>query len=477
MSKLAKGSADKSAKLPGTVIFNLCLFGLMGQIAWNVENMYFNTFLYNSVYAVSDQGIIDSVIPAQTAINIMVAASSVTAVLTSLLMGALSDKLGRRKVFISVGYILWGIVTASFGLISRDNVASLFNISDGTKILTVTVWLVIGMDCLMTFMGSTSNDAAFNAWVTDVSNEKNRATTESILAIMPIGAMGIVLGLGAAITKVGYPVFFIVLGGIVTVCGIAGIFTLRDSLDGKVKNESYLGDLLYGFKPSVIKKNSRLYTALAAVCVFSVAVNTFFPYLIIYIQHGFETPEAVEQGASSPLEGIEFTPGLIAGLAVAAVLLISLVVFAIIFVGKMIDKHGKDRFVFIAAALFVAGLFAAALAKNLIAFIICAVPALIGYGMLGIMLNATVRDFTPEDKTGLFQGVRMVFFVLIPMCVGPTLGNISTMGSTSTYINDYGVTMACPSGAMFIAAAAVSLLLFIPLAVLKKKGFSPSDNA
>lgn len=474
MSNAVKVKNGTASRLPGRVLFNLCLFGLMGQIAWNVENMYFNTFLYNSVYAVADQNVINSVMPAQTAINIMVAASSVTAVLTSLLMGALSDKLGRRKVFISVGYILWGLVTAAFGLISRDNVASAFGLSDGAKILTVTVWLVIGMDCLMTFMGSTSNDAAFNAWVTDVSNEKNRATTESILAIMPIGAMGIVVGLGAAIVKVGYPVFFLVLGGIVAVCGVAGIFTLRDSLSGTIQSDSYLGDLVYGFKPSVMKKNSRLYTALAAVCVYSVSVNTFFPYLLIYIQHGFTS--AQEGSASSPLDGIEFTPGLIAVLAVAAIVLIALVVLAIIFIGKMIDKHGKDKFVFISTALFTAGLLAAGLAKSLIAFIICAVPALIGYGTLGIMLNATVRDFTPEDKTGLFQGVRMVFFVLVPMCIGPTLGNAATIGSSSTYVNDYGVVMDCPSGAMFIAAAAVSLLLFIPLAVLKKKGFSPSEN-
>lgn len=38
--------------------FTICLFSFMGGIAWNIENMYFNTFLYNSVYANASQAAI-----------------------------------------------------------------------------------------------------------------------------------------------------------------------------------------------------------------------------------------------------------------------------------------------------------------------------------------------------------------------------------------------------------------------------------
>ena len=38
-------------KLSKKMWFGICLFSFMGGIAWNIENMYFNTFLYNSVYA------------------------------------------------------------------------------------------------------------------------------------------------------------------------------------------------------------------------------------------------------------------------------------------------------------------------------------------------------------------------------------------------------------------------------------------
>ena len=69
---------------------SLIIFSLIGQIAWVVENMYFNVFIYNMFNAS----------PAD--ISAMVAASAIAATVTTLLIGALSDKLGKRKIFNSV---------------------------------------------------------------------------------------------------------------------------------------------------------------------------------------------------------------------------------------------------------------------------------------------------------------------------------------------------------------------------------------
>ena len=123
--------------------FTICLFSFMGGIAWNIENMYFNTFLYNSVYANASEAAMAGSMPPTTAISRMVALSAIAAVLTTFLMGTLSDKMKNRKFFISVGYILWGIVTAIFGFLTRDNIASLLGLTDEAKILTTTVWIVI----------------------------------------------------------------------------------------------------------------------------------------------------------------------------------------------------------------------------------------------------------------------------------------------------------------------------------------------
>ncbi len=431
--------------------FNIVLFGFVGQLAWNVENMYFNTFLYNSVGGTTDD------------VNVMVAASAISAVLTTFIMGALSDKIGKRKIFVSAGYILWGITVMSFAFISRENMASLLNITDTQKVIAATVSAVIIMDCVMTFMGSTGNDAAFNAWITDITNDTNRGTVEGVNAVLPILAMLFVtVGFGMGVSLAGYSVCFIVLGVLVVICGIVGLFTINDPKTAKKENSNYFADLIYGFRPSVVKENSKLYLTLSAVCLYSCAFQVIMPYLFIYLQHylGFD------------FNNLNITPTFI---VIAVVVLAGLIVGAIM-LGKMIDKRGKDAFVIPATILFTVGLVAVYFMKTLGTFAIGAIVFLVGYGLLGIILSATVRDHTPEDKTGLFQGVRMIFAVLIPMIVGPSLGSwtinkFAASHEMGTYINDYGEVVNVPVPEIFLAAAIVAVFIIIPVVVLKKKGF------
>ena len=457
LSRMAK---QKETRIGGRILFNMILFGFMGQVAWNVENMFFNTFLFNRIYSGASQQAIDSTVGVVSAINIMVAASAAVAVITTFIMGALSDRMRRRKLFISIGYMVWGVTVGVFGFISRDNTAALFHLSDPVKILAATVTIVIVMDCVMTFMGSTANDSAFNAWVTDVTTARNRGTAEGVLSVMPIAATGVVMGLAGMITSIGYDMFFIGLGAMVFLCGLVGLFTLKDSLDGERRQSgNYFAELIYGFRPSVVRENSRLYLTLASAAVFNIAVQVFFPYLFIYLQHGLGLD------LNAPLASL--TPGKIA-LALAAV---AVVVGGVIGMGKLVDKFGKKNFILISIVLFIAGLSAAFFADSLLKFAACFIPALIGYGMLMIMLNAAVRDFTPEDKVGLFQGVRMIFVVLLPMVIGPTIGNFTIRYfETVPYVNDYGVTTQCPGRSMFLAAAIVSVFILIPVLFLRKKG-------
>ena len=83
--------------------FVFILVGLAGQFAWSIENMYLNVFLYNTIS--QDPGWIAA----------MVGWSAAAATLTTLLMGALSDRVGRRKPFIVLGYLAWGVSVAAFG--------------------------------------------------------------------------------------------------------------------------------------------------------------------------------------------------------------------------------------------------------------------------------------------------------------------------------------------------------------------------
>ena len=449
--------AKNTSKLGGRIWFNVILFGFMGQIAWAVENMLFNTFLYNAIYNGASQIAVDRSIDVMTAINLMVALSAFCAVGATFLFGTWSDKVGNRKRFIAFGYILWGLTTAVFGVISRDNTASLFHFTDEIQILTVTVAIVIVMDCVMSFIGSGGNDAAFNAWVTDVSSTQNRATVESVLAILPLLATAAVMGLAGAVSGIGYDVFFLVLGAIVTVCGVIGLVSLKDGEIHTEVSESYLKDLLYGFKPSVVKDNKRLYLALTAYCLSATAFQVFFPYIFIYLGN------VLNFSLDSVLSSL--TPTTVILAAVVVIGAIALLVFT----GKLMDKIGKEKFLIFSVLLYVAGLIAAGFAENVVVFFVCAVPALLGWALFSIATNASVRDFMPAGKVGVFQGIRMIFYVLIPMIVGPFIGNLVCRVSSVTYTNEYGVVTSAPGAVMFWASAAVAIFILIPVVILKQK--------
>lgn len=115
----------------------LTLFSLIGQIAWVVENMYLNVFIYKMFHASAAD------------ISLMVAASAVAATLTTVFMGALSDKIGKRKCFICGGYILWGISILCFVLIRTEIIEAIFPMAASSAALGVS--LVITLDCIMTF--------------------------------------------------------------------------------------------------------------------------------------------------------------------------------------------------------------------------------------------------------------------------------------------------------------------------------------
>ena len=92
----------------------LTLFSLVGQVAWVVENMYFNVFIYKMFRATAAD------------ISAMVGASSVAATVTTVLIGALSDRIGRRKMLICGGYLTWGISILSFCLLRVDVIEAIF---------------------------------------------------------------------------------------------------------------------------------------------------------------------------------------------------------------------------------------------------------------------------------------------------------------------------------------------------------------
>ena len=91
-----------------------------------------------------------------------------------------------------------------------------------------------------------------------------------------------------------------------------------------------------------------------------------------------------------------------------------------------------------------------------------------GYMMLSAALSATIRDWTPKDKVGHFQGIRMIFAVLLPMIVGPALGAAVIRKSAETYV-ELGQVKSVPTPGIYLAAAAVLLFAAIPVILLRNR--------
>ena len=174
-----------STKLGIRKWLSFIIAGFVGQLAWAIENNYFNLYVFDCTKE-------------YIFIPIMTAASAVAATLTTLLMGALSDRLGKRKAFISLGYMLWGISIILFAFLDPK---SSFNIVAGSVMASGT--MIVIMDCVMTFFGSTANDASFNAFVTDNTDTSNRGKVESVLSVLPLMAMIVVVGLAGFLPKEG----------------------------------------------------------------------------------------------------------------------------------------------------------------------------------------------------------------------------------------------------------------------------------
>ena len=413
---------------------SLLLVGLFGQFAWTIENMYLNVFLYNTI----------STDPRYIAA--MVGWSAAAATLTTLLMGALSDRLGKRKIFICAGYLLWGLSTAAFGYIRPELFGSARTASLLSGAAAAAVAVVV-LDCVMTFFGSTANDAAFNAWVTDNTTKANRGRAESVLAILPLVSMLIIFGLFDGLTQQGrWKEFFNIFGLAVSTVGLIAVFLVKDAPELQPRRDSYGRNLLYGLRPQVVRENPELYLAFAAFCLFSVAVQVFFPFLIIYLQNYLGIADYA--------------------IVLGVVLIVASAVSVIS--GRFIDRFGKLRFTFPAAAVMLLGLVGMYYVRSQGGVMLAGTVMMSGYMMLTAALSATIRDWTPADKVGHFQGIRMIFAVLLPMILGPWLGAAVIRGSDSTYI-ELGQVKTVPTPGIYLAAAAVLLFAAIPVLLLRKR--------
>lgn len=430
----------KNKKTNGLFWVLVWSLGLAGQLCWNMENQWFNTFVY------------EKIAKDPTIISWMVAISAIATAFSTFLTGTMVDRRGRRKRAVAIGYIFWGIFTIVFGLTQyimsgeKSNTANL--------LMTAGV-AVVAADAIMSFFGSMGNDSGLNAWMNDHMNDKNRGQIGAALATQPI--IGTILGTVVGGMLVGsennYMRLFITMGGFVIICGILSIFAMKDSEDLK----PYVQGTFWQQFASVF--NFKKYFELKELVWVNLTLAAYFIAFNMYFTHL----------GNYMIYYLGFTPdfmGYIEGVALVLAMLM------VIPATKLINA-GKQVAITFAAVIFnIIGLLILAFMvrpDNINPSTILNPAMLVGVFFIGVgyvvflqTISIWGKELYPEETKGQFEGVRIVFFVLIPMIVAPLISN-PIIKKSGEIVNSYGITEYLPTEVLFMIAAPVSLLTLIPL--------------
>lgn len=410
----------------------IVIFALFGQVAWTVENMLFNSFIEETFGA------------SKFDIALMVSLSAIVATLATLFIGAYSDKIGKRKQFMCTGYIIWGITILVFALLRKDILGSWFPAANA---ISLGIGLVIAFDCIMSFFGSASNDASFMAWLTDNTNDTNRGKAEGITSSMPLLSILFVFGMKIIIPPGDnhWSILFIIIGALVIIAGILGYFIVEESDIKPKKDEPYFKNIFHGFKPSVIKQNKTLYITYIAFAVFCISTQVFMPYYIIYLDKTLQL-------------GDTYVFIMAPAIVIAAV--------CTIFFGRLLDKYKVKKCFAPVFVLYVVGLtilWIFNVPGTFIGAFIGCLLMMIGYLAMIAAYQATMREYTPKENVGLFQGIRMFMQVLFPMVVGPWIGAICAGGENDFTFGGVVGSDFVPSSGIFIGGVVVAIIGLIPI--------------
>ena len=411
--------------------------GLAGQLCWNMENQWFNTFVYAKI--AKDP----------TIISWMLAISATATAFSTFLFGCISDRIGSRKKMVSFGYILWGIFTIVFGL------TQYLGRSDDGKVLAGVAVTVVAADAIMSFFGSMGNDIGFNAWINDHMNEENRGQLGAALAVQPV--IGTIVGTVVGGMLVGaddnYMRLFIVMGGLVIILGLVSLFVMHDSPDLKPSVKGSFGQQFFSiFNISEYMRHRELVFVNLMFAMYFISFNVYFTHLgnfmIYYLGFTADTMGLIE-GIGLILAMFATIPAIrlirgdrMTGLITVAIILnvIGLVIVAAFVSPESVDTTTVFNPLFLFAIL------------------------LIGVGYILFLQTITVwsKQLYPEDARGQFEGIRIIFFVLIPMVVAPLISN-PIIKRSGEFVDEYGFTEYLPTNTLFWAGAILVPLTLIPL--------------
>ncbi len=434
--------------------------GLAGQLCWNMENQWFNTFVYAKISG--DVNIVTA----------MVIVSAFVAAMATFVFGTLSDRLGKRKFLVSLGYVIWGICTILFGLTEYARTSGL------GALVALSGFLVVFSDAVMTLFGSMGSDAGYNAWVNDHTDETNQGQVGAALAVLPVIATVVGTVLGGILINIGnptvgtevydpsqdnYQLLFWVMGSFVIVMGLASVFFMKDRETLRPHREgTFLRQLFSVFQWRVLKRNPHLKELLLACAV---TVTFFIPFNFYFTHLGNWLIYDINMTAAHM--------GLVEGIGL---LLASLVTIPM---SRLINRNRLPLVVRIAVITNALGLFglytfvktpedvnvlALLSAENVPLFVSVFLMGT-GYVLIAQSCMIWVRGLFPAESRGQFEGIRSVSFTLIPMLIGTLIGNaiIKNTPQTDVRYDVYGHVIDVPQENLFLVAGFLVLLTLIPL--------------
>jgi MFS family permease len=318
------------------------------------------------------------------------------------------------------------------------------------KIASAAVIVVVLADSVMTFFGSTANDAAFNAWTVDIASSEQRGRVEGVLNLsLFLAQIVAMVAAGMLIDQFGYFIFFYTLGAIVILVGLVAGGYLKDAplpVDEALR-PGFWKEFAELFNLDTLRQNRNLFILLLFIMISSIGMQVSFPYLIIYLENYI---------------GVTKTEFSIIGGSV----MLGSAIFAIPF-GILADRWNKR--LMIATALLVSSL------GGVMLSLVHSLPLLALTGLfwqgfsvaVSIASVAWLKDLLPEESRGKFLGVRMIFWIAIPMVIGPAIGSalIRAYGIPTT-LNDQAGFIPVP--VIFQVGSMVSLLALVPLYFMRK---------
>jgi len=139
--------------------------------------------------------------------------------------------------------------------------------------------------------------------------------------------------------------------------------------------------------------------------------------------------------------------------------------------GKVFDTKGFRTAVVLPFAMLMVGYVILYFARDTVPVFLGSLIMMCGFLGTGAMLGALVRQYTPQNKSGMFQGLRIVAQVLIPGVIGPAVG-AAVLHNAATVTNSDGTVSFIPDERIFLAAflagVATLAVLFVVSRILKK---------